>query len=66
VDIEIAVTVFAGLLLAVAAIGTVYPVLPGSPLAIGTLIGWGWVLGSPAAWTAVLVGSMTLIAGSLP
>ena len=62
-DIEIAATVFAGLLLAVAAIGTVYPVLPGSPLAIVTLVGWGWVLGSPAAWTAVVVGALLVTVG---
>jgi uncharacterized protein len=38
VDTQIAVTIVAGLLLAVAAIGTVYPVLPGSVLAIITVI----------------------------
>ena len=49
-DTEIVVTVVAGLLLAVAAIGTVYPVLPGSLLAIVTLIAWAWIMGSPEAW----------------
>ncbi|MEE4275623.1 MAG: hypothetical protein V2J16_07165 [Thermoleophilia bacterium] len=48
-DTDILATVVAGLVLAVAAVGTVYPVLPGSPLAIGTLIGWGWILGSASA-----------------
>lgn len=56
--VEIVVTVVAGVLLAVAAIGTVYPVLPGSLLAIVTLIAWGWLVGSPEAWTAAVIGSV--------
>jgi len=62
VDTQIVVTVVAGLLLAVAAIGTVYPVLPGSVLAIITLIAWAWIMGSSAAWTVAVIGS--LIAGA--
>jgi uncharacterized protein YqgC (DUF456 family) len=38
VDTQILASIVVGLLLAVAAIGTVYPVLPGSALAIVTLI----------------------------
>jgi len=60
-DVQIVVTVAAGVLLAVAAIGTVYPVLPGSLLAILTLVAWAWIIGSPEAWIAAVVGS--LIAG---
>jgi uncharacterized protein YqgC (DUF456 family) len=63
VDIEIAVTVFAGILLAVAAIGTVYPVLPGSPLAVVTLLAWGWVLGSAVSWTVAAVGALLVTVG---
>ncbi len=57
------VTVVAGVLLVVAAVGTVYPVLPGSPLAIVTLIVWGWVIGSPAAWTAAVIGALVAAVG---
>ena len=57
-DTQIVVTVVAGLLLAVAAIGTVYPVLPGSLLAIVTLIAWAWIIGSPEAWTVAVIGSV--------
>jgi hypothetical protein len=63
VDTDILVTVVAGLVLAVAVVGTVYPVLPGSPLAIGTLMGWGWVLGSTASWTAAAIGALLAAAG---
>lgn len=62
-DWDIVVTVVAGLLLAVAAVGTVYPVLPGSPLIIGTLVAWAWLLGSGAAWTAAVVGALLAAAG---
>jgi len=63
VDTQVVVTMLAGLLLAVAAIGTVYPVLPGSVLAIVTLIAWAWILGSPAAWTAAVIGALLAGAG---
>ena len=49
-------TVVAGILLAVAAVGTIYPVLPGSALTIGALLAWAWFLGSPAAWTMAIIG----------
>jgi uncharacterized protein YqgC (DUF456 family) len=55
---EIIVTVAAGILLAVAAFGTIYPILPGSPVALVVLIAWGWVLGSAASWTAAGVGAL--------
>jgi len=56
--IDIAVTIVAGVLLAIAAIGTVYPVLPGSALAIATLIAWAWIMGSSAAWTVAVIGAV--------
>ncbi len=62
-DTQIVVTMVAGLLLAVAAIGAVYPVLPGSVLAIVTLIVWAWIMGSPAAWTAAVVGALMVTVG---
>jgi uncharacterized protein YqgC (DUF456 family) len=63
VSAEILATVLAGLLLAVAAIGTVYPVLPGSPLAIVTLLAWAWVMASQAAWMAAAVGVVIATVG---
>jgi uncharacterized protein len=63
VDYEIITTVIAGLLLAVAVLGTVFPILPGSVLTIITLIAWAWILGSPAAWTAAIVGVGLAVAG---
>ena len=61
--VDIVVTVVAGLLLAVAAFGTVVPVLPGSPIAFVTLIAWGWVLGSAASWAAAGVGALFALIG---
>lgn len=61
--VDIIVTVVAGLLLAVAVFGTVFPVLPGSPVAFVTLIAWGWVLGSAASWTAAGVGAFLALIG---
>lgn len=61
--VDIIVTVVAGLLLALAVFGTVFPVLPGSPIALITLIAWGWVLGSAASWTAAGVGAFFALIG---
>jgi uncharacterized protein len=60
---DIMVTIVAGILLAVAVFGTVYPVLPSSPVALVTLIAWGWVLGSAASWTAAGIGALLVCVG---
>jgi len=56
VDLQILYTILAGLLLVVSALGTIFPILPGSLLAIGTLLAWGWLLGSGASWWAAGLG----------
>ena len=63
VDNQVITTVVAGLLLAVAVVGTIVPVLPGRLLAIGTLLAWGWILGSPAAWWCAGIGMGLALAG---
>jgi uncharacterized protein YqgC (DUF456 family) len=61
--IDIIVTVVAGILMAVAVFGTIYPLLPGSPIALVALIAWGWVLGSAASWTAAGIGALLVCTG---
>lgn len=61
--LQVIVTVVAGLLLIVAAFGTIYPILPGSLLAIATLVGWGWVIGTTVSWTIAAVGSVMCLVG---
>ena len=60
---DILITVLAGILLVVAAVGTVYPVLPGSLIAIVTLLLWAWAVGTWPAWVAAIVGSLICVAG---
>ncbi|MFY9677705.1 DUF456 domain-containing protein [Glutamicibacter protophormiae] len=55
-DLQIVYTILAGLLLVVSALGTIFPILPGSLLAMGTLLAWGWLLGSGASWWAAGLG----------
>jgi uncharacterized protein YqgC (DUF456 family) len=62
-DWEIFATVVAGILLVVAAVGVVYPVLPGSAIAIATLLVWALVVGSWAAWATAIVGSLLCAVG---
>jgi uncharacterized protein YqgC (DUF456 family) len=62
-DADILVTVLAGILLVVAAIGAVYPVLPASLIAIVTLLLWAWVMGSWPAWIAAVIGSLVCVVG---
>lgn len=56
-------TIIAGLLLAVSALGTIFPVLPGSLLTVLTLLGWGWLLGSGASWWAAGLGMLIAALG---
>jgi uncharacterized protein YqgC (DUF456 family) len=62
-DWDIAVTIIAGVLLVVAAVGVVYPVLPGSPIAIVTLIVWAAVVGSWAAWVTGVIAALVCVGG---
>lgn len=62
-DAQIIYTVIAGLLLVVSALGTIFPVLPGSLLTIGTLLAWGWLLGSAASWWAAGLGMAIAVLG---
>lgn len=62
-DFHLLATVIAAVALIVAALGTIFPILPGSILTIITLIAWAWALGSPAAWTAGIIGSLIGLAG---
>lgn len=61
--LDIIATVVAAVLLTVAVAGTVYPVLPGSILAIVTLVGWAWTLGTLWAWGAAGVGIVLAAVG---
>jgi uncharacterized protein len=63
VDTDILVTVLAGVLLVVAAVGVVYPGLPGSLLAIVTLLVWAWAMGTLAAWVAGIIGALLCVVG---
>jgi uncharacterized protein YqgC (DUF456 family) len=62
-SIDVAVCVVAGLLLLVALIGAVYPVLPGSLIAILTLLAWAAIMGSWEAWVAGVVAALIAVAG---
>ena len=62
-DTDILATVVACVLLVVAAVGVLYPVLPGSPMAIATLLVWAWVVGGWAAWVAAVIGALLCVAG---
>ena len=63
VNTDVLVTVLAGILLVVAAVGTIYPVLPGSLIAIVTLLLWAWAIGSWQAWVAAVVASLICVVG---
>ena len=60
---EVIVTVIAALLMLVALGGLIFPVLPGSPVAIFTMIAWAWLLGSTASWATGIVAAALALAG---
>ncbi len=62
---EILVTVIAALLMLVAIGGIIFPIVPGSPVAIITMIAWAWILGSTASWaTGVIAAALALVGWS--
>lgn len=61
--LEAVTTGAAALLLIVGVMGTIFPILPGSLLTIGTLLVWAWVLGSTASWTAGVTGIVLAVLG---
>ncbi len=60
---EILVTVIAALLMLVAIGGIIFPILPGSPVAIITMIAWAWILGSTASWAAGSIAAALALVG---
>lgn len=60
---EIIVTIIAGLLMLVALAGIIFPVVPGSPVAIITMIAWAWILGSTASWATGIIAAATALLG---
>lgn len=45
--------------------GIIFPILPGSPVAIITMIAWAWILGSTASWaTGVIAAALALLGWS--
>jgi uncharacterized protein YqgC (DUF456 family) len=62
-DWDILATAIAGVLLVVSAVGVLYPVLPGSPIAIVTLLVWAAVVGSWTAWIFAIIGALLCVGG---
>lgn len=61
--VDLIATIVAGILLVVAAAGVVFPVLPGSLLAIGTLLGWALIVGPWLPWVVAIIGVVLCIIG---
>ncbi len=59
---EILVSVITGVLLVIGALGTIFPILPGSILVIIGLLIWAIVIGGPVGWTVFGIG--LLLSGS--
>ncbi len=58
---DIAISIIVGLLLLVGALGTIFPVLPGSTLVLIGLLVWAIGIGGTVGWTVFVIGG--LIAG---
>lgn len=63
VTADIIATVVTVLLIAVGCVGIVFPVLPGSILALIGLVIWAFVVQAPEGWVVLALGGTLLIAG---
>ena len=49
----------------VALAGIIFPILPGSPVAIITMLAWAWLIGSTASWaTGIIAAALALMGWS--
>ena len=60
---EIVVTIIAAVLMLLAIIGIIFPIVPGSPVAVATMIGWAWILGSSASWSTGIIAAALCLVG---
>lgn len=60
---EVIVTVIAAVLMLAAIAGIIYPILPGSPIALFTMIAWAWILGSSATWSTGIIAAAFVLVG---
>lgn len=60
---DIAISIIVGLLLLVGALGTIFPILPGSTLVIIGLLVWAIAIGGPVGWTVFIIGALVCGAG---
>lgn len=59
---EVIVTIIAAVLMLVAIAGIIFPIVPGSPIALFTMIAWAWILGTSASWsTGIIAAALTLV-----
>ena len=60
---EIVITIIVALLLLVGALGTIFPILPGSTLVLIGLLVWAIGIGGPVGWTVFIIGGLLVLAG---
>ncbi len=59
---EVITTIIAAVVMLVAIFGTIFPVVPGSPVAIITMVAWAWIMGSSASWsTGIIAAALALV-----
>lgn len=60
---EIIVSIIAGVLMLIGALGTIFPILPGSILVIVGLVIWAVAIGGPVGWTVFVIGLLLCATG---
>lgn len=60
---DIFVSIVTGVLLVIGALGTIFPVLPGSILVIIGLLIWAFAVGGPVGWGVFIIGALLAVAG---
>jgi uncharacterized protein YqgC (DUF456 family) len=59
------VELLVALAIAVGLVGILVPILPGSILIVGALLGWAWYVGGATAWAVFAVATVILVAGAV-
>lgn len=61
--LDVIITIISALAIGIGCVGIIYPILPGSILALGGIVLWAFTVRAPEGWWALGLGGVLLVLG---
>ena len=61
--LDVIITLISALAIGIGCVGIIYPILPGSILALGGIVLWAFTVRAPEGWWALGLGGVLLVLG---